>query len=121
MRHGGLLEAIGSAAVPVPTADGSGRPVRRPVAKVFETAAGLVYRADEALRSLDVSRAAEDDGPSLFNRTDTSRLCPRILMHCARGHSVGYLPNPCARFDVWRLLPVVTDDYEVLHAVRTYF
>lgn len=31
------------------------------------------------------------------------------------------ISHPCTTFDKWRLLPVVTDDYEVVHAVRTYF
>ncbi|MFF6852218.1 alanine racemase [Streptomyces antimycoticus] len=29
--------------------------------------------------------------------------------------------HPCTTFDKWRLVPVVTDKYEVIDAVRTYF
>lgn len=29
--------------------------------------------------------------------------------------------HPCTTFDKWRLIPVVTDTYEVTDAVRTYF
>ena len=29
--------------------------------------------------------------------------------------------HPCTTFDKWRLLPVVSDEYEVTNAVRTYF
>ncbi|GAB3049763.1 alanine racemase [Sediminivirga luteola] len=31
------------------------------------------------------------------------------------------ISHPCTTFDKWRLIPVVTDTYEVIDAVRTYF
>jgi D-serine dehydratase len=31
------------------------------------------------------------------------------------------ISHPCTTFDKWQLLPVVTDDYEVIDAVRTFF
>lgn len=31
------------------------------------------------------------------------------------------ISHPCTTFDKWRLIPVVTDAYEVIDAVRTYF
>lgn len=31
------------------------------------------------------------------------------------------ISHHCMTFDKWRLIPLVTNDYEVLDAIRTYF
>lgn len=31
------------------------------------------------------------------------------------------ISHPCTTFDKWRLIPLVTEDYEVIDAIRTYF
>ena len=31
-----------------------------------------------------------------------------------------YISHPCTSFDKWRLLPLVTDQYDVTGAVRSY-
>ena len=39
----------------------------------------------------------------------------------AVGDLVGsYISHPCTSFDKWRLIPLVTDAYDVIGAVRSY-